>query len=140
MVYKDRKILEMNNKVLEMDRRVMDLQELAGEKQEVIRGRDRVIEVSDIQICVLYMPTYLFVIIDTFDFQGYDDCEMYVEMWKFNAHFELQSKVSPTKECFRCCCSIFFFSLFLDSCLVGLQPCLVYFSIFSFQSTRSSQR
>ena len=48
MVYKDRKILEMNNKVLEMDRRVMDLQELAGEKQEVIRGRDRVIEVSQI--------------------------------------------------------------------------------------------
>lgn len=46
MVYKDRKIMELNNKVLEMDRRVMDLQELVGEKQEVIRGRDRVVEVS----------------------------------------------------------------------------------------------
>lgn len=46
MVYKDRKIMELNNKVLEQDRKVMDLQELAGEKQEVIRGRDKVVEVS----------------------------------------------------------------------------------------------
>ena len=59
MVYKDRKILELNNIVLEMDRRVMDLQELAGEKQEVIRGRDRVVEVSEKMIynlvCVLLL-------------------------------------------------------------------------------------
>ena len=84
MVYKDRKILEMNNKVLEMDRRVMDLQELAGEKQEVIRGRDRVIEVS--QICSLLSFVFLLVcllhiiiIIDMFDFQGCN-CEMHLEM------------------------------------------------------------
>ena len=98
MVYKDRKILEMNNKVLEMDRRVMDLQELAGEKQEVIRGRDRVIEVSQIcsllsfvflLVCLLHIIIsfvfllvcllHIIIIIDMFDFQGCN-CEMHLEM------------------------------------------------------------
>ena len=46
IVYKDRKLLEMNSKLLEMDRRLIDVQELVGEKQEVIHGRDRVVKVS----------------------------------------------------------------------------------------------
>lgn len=46
MVYKDRKIMELNNKILEQDKRVMDLQEFAGEKDQVIRARDKVVEVS----------------------------------------------------------------------------------------------
>ncbi|CAL1543522.1 unnamed protein product [Lymnaea stagnalis] len=45
MVYKDRKIIELNNKILDQDKRIMDLQEFAGEKDQVIRGRDKVIEV-----------------------------------------------------------------------------------------------
>ncbi|XP_055888049.1 kinectin-like [Biomphalaria glabrata] len=45
MVYKDRRIMELNNKLLEQDKRVMDLQEFAGEKDEVIRGRDKVVQV-----------------------------------------------------------------------------------------------
>lgn len=46
MVYKDRKIMELNAKILEQDKRVMDLQEFAGEKDQVIRGRNKVVEVS----------------------------------------------------------------------------------------------
>lgn len=46
MVYKDSRILELNNKILEQDKKVMDLQEFVSEKNEVIRGRDQVIEVS----------------------------------------------------------------------------------------------
>lgn len=45
MVYKDRKIVELNNHVLEQEKSVMDLQEFIGEKNEVIRGRDKVVEV-----------------------------------------------------------------------------------------------
>ena len=49
MVYKDRKIMELNNKILEQDQRVIDLQEFAGEKDQVIRGRNKVVEVIDIK-------------------------------------------------------------------------------------------
>ena len=45
MVYKDRKIMEMNAKILEQDKRIMDLQEFAGEKDQVINGRTKVVEV-----------------------------------------------------------------------------------------------
>ncbi|ESO94726.1 hypothetical protein LOTGIDRAFT_160959 [Lottia gigantea] len=45
IVYKDKKLLELNNKILEQDRQVMDLQEYVSEKNEVIRGRDKVIEI-----------------------------------------------------------------------------------------------
>ncbi|XP_046571680.1 uncharacterized protein MCAP_0864-like [Haliotis rubra] len=48
MVYKDKKMMELNNKILEQDRKVMDLQEFVGEKNEVIRGRDKVVEVSEV--------------------------------------------------------------------------------------------
>ncbi len=46
IVYKDRKIIDLNNKVLDHDRIVIDLQELVGEKEEVIRGRDKAIQVG----------------------------------------------------------------------------------------------
>ena len=45
MVYKDRKIMELNSTILEQDKRVMDLQEFAEEKDQVIRGRNKVVEV-----------------------------------------------------------------------------------------------
>ena len=46
MVYKDRKIMELNSTILEQDQRVMDLQEFAEEKDQVIRGRNKVVEVG----------------------------------------------------------------------------------------------
>ena len=46
MVYKDRKIMELNNKNLDHEKVVLDLHELVSEKNEVIRGRDKAIQVS----------------------------------------------------------------------------------------------
>ncbi len=47
MVYKDKKLLEMNNKMLETEKVIMDLQETISEKNEVIRGRDKAIKVKN---------------------------------------------------------------------------------------------
>ena len=46
MVYKDKRLLELNNKLLETDKVIMDLQETIHEKDEVIRGRDKAIKVG----------------------------------------------------------------------------------------------
>ena len=40
MVYKDHKIVELNNRLTDQDQVLIDLQELVSEKNEVIRGRD----------------------------------------------------------------------------------------------------
>ena len=48
MVYKDKKILEMNNINLEHDKKLIDVQELVNEKEEVIRGRDKAIQVRSL--------------------------------------------------------------------------------------------
>ena len=45
MVYKDHKILELDNCVTEKDKAVMDLNELVSEKNEVITGRNKVIQI-----------------------------------------------------------------------------------------------
>ena len=44
MVYKDRKIIELDAQIEEKDRSAMDLRELVNEKEEVIRGRDKAIQ------------------------------------------------------------------------------------------------
>lgn len=44
VVYKDHKIVELNNHVTEQDQLVIDMQELVSEKDEVIRGRDMAIQ------------------------------------------------------------------------------------------------
>ncbi len=49
MVYKDKKLLEINNKLLETDKVIMDLQETILEKDEVIKGRDKAIKVRSIE-------------------------------------------------------------------------------------------
>ena len=44
MVYKDNKIVELNERVTEQDQVIIDMQELVSEKDEVIRGRDMAIQ------------------------------------------------------------------------------------------------
>ncbi len=49
MVYKDRKIMELNNKILDTEKHLMDLQEHIQEKDEVIRSKDKAIQVNTCQ-------------------------------------------------------------------------------------------
>ena len=56
MVYKDKKLLDLNNKLLDTDKVIMDLQETIHEKDEVIKGRDKAIKVWP--SCLMYF-TYL---------------------------------------------------------------------------------
>lgn len=44
MVYKDSRILELNNQILELERRIMDLQENLKEKDEVLQARNKAIQ------------------------------------------------------------------------------------------------
>lgn len=44
MVYKDSKILELNNQILELERRILDLQENLREKDQVLQARSRAIQ------------------------------------------------------------------------------------------------
>ena len=44
MVYKDHKIVDLNNRLVDQDRIIIDLQELVSEKDEVIRGRNMAIQ------------------------------------------------------------------------------------------------
>ena len=45
MVYKDRKIMELNNKILEGEKVLMDVQEMVNEKSEVLRSKDSAFQV-----------------------------------------------------------------------------------------------
>ncbi|KAL1433639.1 hypothetical protein MTO96_012463 [Rhipicephalus appendiculatus] len=44
MVYKDSKILELNNQILELERRILDLQENLREKDQVLQARSKAIQ------------------------------------------------------------------------------------------------
>ena len=44
IVYKDHKIVELNNRLMEQDQVIIDARELVSEKDEVIRGRDMAIQ------------------------------------------------------------------------------------------------
>ena len=48
-VYKDKKILELNQKILDNEKIVLDLQEHISEKAQVIAGRDKAVQVSNAQ-------------------------------------------------------------------------------------------
>ena len=46
MLYKDRKIMELNQQILDNEKMVLDLQEHVNEKEEVIQSGKRAIKVS----------------------------------------------------------------------------------------------
>jgi prefoldin subunit 5 len=50
MVYKDCKIVELNEQMTQQDRTIIDMQELVSEKDEVIRGRDKAIHILQTSI------------------------------------------------------------------------------------------
>ncbi len=50
MVYKDTKIMELNNLVLDKDRQILDVQELCREKEEVAIAKTRAIQIMHEQL------------------------------------------------------------------------------------------
>lgn len=53
MVYKDKRLLELNQKLLDQEKQVLDVLETVHEKDEVIRGRDKAIKVFALDHCLL---------------------------------------------------------------------------------------
>ena len=45
MLFKDQKIMQLNDQLLEYERKMMDAQETVDEKSEVLRSRDKAIQV-----------------------------------------------------------------------------------------------
>ena len=49
MLYKDKKIMALNNEIMDKEKQVLDLQEHINEKEQVVQGRDKAIKVRVIE-------------------------------------------------------------------------------------------